>query len=87
MTSSSSGQANGAPVYLKDIATATDSVQDERIDMRFWVRGHPVPSATAVIAVFRQAGSNAVEVSKEVRAEIPIIRATIPGSIRHRADL
>jgi HAE1 family hydrophobic/amphiphilic exporter-1 len=75
------GQANGAPVYLKDIATATDSVQDERIDMRFWVRGHHVPSATAVIAVFRQAGSNAVEVSKEVRAEIPIIRAQIPGSI------
>ncbi len=75
------GQANGAPIYLKDIATATDSVQDERIDMRFWVRGHHVPSATAVIAVFRQAGSNAVEVSKEVRGEIPIIRAQIPGSI------
>ena len=38
------GQSNGAPVYLKDVATAKQSVQDERIDMRFWVRGYPVPA-------------------------------------------
>ncbi|MFZ3201921.1 MAG: efflux RND transporter permease subunit [Candidatus Acidiferrales bacterium] len=75
------GQNNGAPVYLRDIATATDSVQDERIDMRFWVRGHHVPSATAVIAVFRRAGSNAVQVSKAVRDQVPVIRAQLPGSI------
>ncbi len=31
-------QNRGAPVYLKDIAKATDSVQDERINMRFWLR-------------------------------------------------
>src|SRR4029077_10859776 len=54
------GQSNGAPVYLKDVAVAKESVQDERVDMRFWVRGHHVPSATVVLAVFRQAGSNAV---------------------------
>src|SRR5580698_3295852 len=33
------GQNNGSPIYLKDVAQAVDSVQDERIDMRFWVRG------------------------------------------------
>src|SRR5579863_10354891 len=33
-------QKNGAVVYLKDIAEVKDSVQDERINMRFWVRGH-----------------------------------------------
>ena len=29
----------GAPVYLRDIAEVRDSVQDERIAMRFWARG------------------------------------------------
>ena len=28
---------NGSPVYLRDVATAIDSIQDERIAMHFWV--------------------------------------------------
>src|SRR6202042_3267880 len=75
------GQSNGAPVYLKDVAIAKDSVQDERIDMRFWVRGHHVPTATVVLAVFRQAGSNAVEVAKSVRDLLPSVQAQLPGSV------
>lgn len=73
---------NGAPVYLRDVASVRDSVQDERINMRFWLRGYSVPSATVVVAVFRQAGSNAVEVAKNVRALLPIISAELPGSVR-----
>src|SRR2546428_6551314 len=49
------GGKGGDPVYLRDVARARDSVQDERINMRFWVRGYPVPSATVVVAVNRQA--------------------------------
>jgi hydrophobic/amphiphilic exporter-1 (mainly G- bacteria), HAE1 family len=75
------GQSNGAPIYLKDVAIAKDSVQDERIDMRFWVRGHHVPTATVVLAVFRQAGSNAVEVAKSVRDLLPSVQAQLPGSV------
>ena len=37
------GYRNSSPIYLKDVAEARDSVQDERIDLRFWVRGHEVP--------------------------------------------
>lgn len=73
---------NGAPVYLRDVAQVTDSVQDERINMRFWLRGYPVPSATVVVAVFRQAGANAVEVAKNVRNLLPIISSELPGSVR-----
>src|SRR4051812_37342620 len=47
------GMRNNAPVYLRDVATAQDTVQDERQDMRFWVRGRTVPSATVVLAVNR----------------------------------
>jgi HAE1 family hydrophobic/amphiphilic exporter-1 len=76
------GNRNGAPVYLQDVATAIDSIQDERTNLRFWVKGYDVPSATAVVAVNRQAGSNAVEVSKSVRALLPMISAELPGSVQ-----
>jgi HAE1 family hydrophobic/amphiphilic exporter-1 len=73
---------NGAPVYLRDVAQVKDSVQDERINMRFWARGYPAPSATVVVAVFRQAGANAVEVAKSIRDLLPVISLELPGSIR-----
>ncbi len=73
---------SGSPVFLKDVATVIDGVQDERINMRFWARGAEVPSATVVVAVFRQAGVNAVEVSKAVRGLVPIINAELPPSIQ-----
>ncbi|HXW90144.1 MAG TPA: efflux RND transporter permease subunit [Terriglobales bacterium] len=75
------GQSNGAPVYLKDVASARQSVQDERIDMRFWVRGYPQPGATVVVAVFRRAGVNAVDVANSVRAILPNIQSQLPSSV------
>ena len=75
------GQNNGAPVFLKDVASARQAVQDERIDMRFWVRGYPPPSATVVVAVFRRAGANAVEVSQSVRNVLPNIQSQLPSSV------
>ncbi|MGH7848428.1 MAG: efflux RND transporter permease subunit [Candidatus Binatia bacterium] len=73
---------NGSPVYLRDVAQVEQSVQDERINMRFWVRGFPPPSATVIVAVNRQAGANAVEVAKSVRELLPLISAELPGSVR-----
>ncbi len=73
---------NGAPIYLKDVAQAYDTIQDERINMQFWVRGYETPTATVVIAVYRQAGANAVEVSQAVRGLLPVVRAELPASVR-----
>ena len=75
------GQSGGAPVYLKDVASARQSVQDERIDMRFWVRGYPQPGATVVVAVFRRAGVNAVDVARSVRNLLPTIQSQLPSSV------
>jgi HAE1 family hydrophobic/amphiphilic exporter-1 len=75
------GGTSNSPVYLRDVATVKDSVQDERINMRFWVRGREVPSATVVVAVNRRAGANAVEVSKSIREILPLVSAELPGSI------
>ena len=76
------GGTSSAPVYLRDIAIVKDSVQDERVNMRFWVRGYEVPSATVIVAVNRRAGANAVEVSQSIRGVLPMISAELPGSIR-----
>jgi HAE1 family hydrophobic/amphiphilic exporter-1 len=76
------GGTSEAPVYLRDVATVKDSVQDERVRMRFWVRGYSVPSATVIVAVNRRAGANVVEVSKSIHEILPMISAELPGSIR-----
>ena len=72
---------DNSPVYLRDVADARDSVQDERIDLRFYVRDREVPTATVVIAVFRQAGANAVQVSKACEDLIPTIKKTLPPAV------
>jgi HAE1 family hydrophobic/amphiphilic exporter-1 len=74
---------NGSPIFLRDVATATDSLQDERMTMHFWVRDVPVPTAVVVLAVFRQAGSNAVQVASSVRDLMDnTIKPQLPPSIR-----
>jgi HAE1 family hydrophobic/amphiphilic exporter-1 len=72
---------DGSPVYLRDVADVRQSVQDERISRTFWMRGFDPPGSVVVLAVSRQAGANAVEVAKSVRALFPEIRASLPGSI------
>ncbi|PMZ82678.1 efflux RND transporter permease subunit, partial [Pseudomonas sp. FW306-2-11AD] len=74
--------ANGAPVYMKDVATAKQGVQDERIAMRVWVRGYPQPGANVFIGVFRRAGVNAVDVAKSVRDLLPSIQSQLPSSVQ-----
>jgi HAE1 family hydrophobic/amphiphilic exporter-1 len=73
---------NGSPVYVRNLATVKDSVQDERLNMRFWARGHDVPAATVIVAVFRQAGANAVEVAKHIREVLPDVQKELPSAVR-----
>jgi hydrophobic/amphiphilic exporter-1 (mainly G- bacteria), HAE1 family len=75
------GTRNSTPIYLKDVATARQTVQDERISMHFWTRGRPTPSATVIVAVSRQAGANAVEVAQAIRELVPTVAAELPDSI------
>src|SRR5438094_1376098 len=73
---------NGAPLYLRDVADVHQSVQDERISRFFWMRGFKPARAVVVLAVSRQAGANAVEVARSVKALFPELRASLPGSIQ-----
>ena len=76
------GGTSSAPVFLRDVATVKDSVEDERVHMKFWVRGYSPPAATVIVAVDRRAGANVVEVSRSIQEILPMISAELPGSIR-----
>ncbi len=90
------GTFKGSPVHMRDVARAIDGVQDERQHPSFWFRHYQVPdpdhpgkmiekagapSAIVVVPVFRAAGANAVQVSQEIRDEIPKIKQTLPPSV------
>src|SRR3989440_10673372 len=72
---------DNSPVYLRDVAEAKQSVQDERTSRFFFARGYNPPGSIVVLAVSRQAGANAVEVANSVKALTPELRAGLPGSI------
>ena len=71
---------NGAPVRLEEIATVKDSVEDDKNSS--WVITPEEGAHAAVnLMVFRQPGSNTIEVTDEVRRLLPFFRSQIPESV------
>jgi multidrug efflux pump len=66
---------NGAAVRLSDIATVTDSVEDERN------AGFSDGEPSIVVFMNRQAGANILETVDRVRAILPELQASIPPTI------
>jgi multidrug efflux pump len=62
----------GAPVYLNDVAVIEDGFEDVRRLSR--VNGEPAQG----LGVRKQRGSNAVAVARGVKAELDVIRKTLP---------
>jgi hydrophobic/amphiphilic exporter-1 (mainly G- bacteria), HAE1 family len=75
-------QSNGTPVYLKDVARAVQSVEDERITRSFWSRDLGYAGANVVLAIYRQAGANAVEVAQRIKSLLPELERELPGSVK-----
>ncbi|CAN5589456.1 efflux RND transporter permease subunit [soil metagenome] len=74
--------ANGAPIYVRDVAKVVDGVENERLSRHFFARGFNPPASVIVFAVSRQAGANAVAVARSVRELLPQLQKELPGSIR-----
>lgn len=66
---------NGAPVRLQDLATITDSVEDQR--SAGFING----KQSIVIAIQRQPDANTIEVVEKVRALLPVFKSQLPPSI------
>jgi multidrug efflux pump len=66
---------NGAPVRLRDVGTAVDSVEDIR--SAGYLNGMPA----VMVIVFRQPGANSIEAVDGVRDALPQVAAAIPRGI------
>ncbi len=69
------GYKNGAAIHLSDVAQVTDSVQNIR------AAGYLNGKRAVTIIVFRQPGANIIDTVDRVRAQLPIIQASIPLGI------
>jgi multidrug efflux pump len=69
------GYKNGAAIRLSDVAQVTDSVQNIR------AAGYLNGKRSVTVIIFRQPGANIIETVDRVRAELPIIKASIPLGI------
>ena len=66
---------NGAPVRVADVATAIDSVENDRTAA--WVDG----KRAVLLGIQRQPDANTVEVVDRIRALLPQISADLPPSV------
>jgi HAE1 family hydrophobic/amphiphilic exporter-1 len=67
---------NGAPVRLKDVAKAVDSVEDDR--QASWYNG----DRGILLAVERQPDANTVAVVDSVKALVPVFESQLPASVK-----
>ncbi len=70
------GTHNGANVYLKDIATIHDNVQERA--QRSFTDGQQ----GAMIVVQKQTGGNSVAISKAIREKLPDIQKRLPSDVQ-----
>jgi HAE1 family hydrophobic/amphiphilic exporter-1 len=66
---------NGTPVRLSDVAEVLDSVENER--NLNWYNGN----RSIALAVYRQPGSNTIDVADRVKAVLPQIQSALPPAI------
>ncbi|HLJ63755.1 MAG TPA: efflux RND transporter permease subunit, partial [Stellaceae bacterium] len=66
---------NGAPVRVRDVAVAVDSVENTRLAA--WFDG----TRGAILAVLRQPDANTVDVVDSIKQLLPVFQAQIPPSV------
>ena len=69
------GYKNGAAVRLSDVAEVTDSVANVR------AAGYLNGKRSVTVIIFRQPGANIIDTVDLIRAQLPVIKASIPLGI------
>ena len=67
--------SNGAPVRLGDVASVVDSVENIRTAAVF--NGEP----SVILQITRQPGANIIETVDRIKAELPVLKASISNEI------
>ncbi|MGA3316849.1 MAG: efflux RND transporter permease subunit [Candidatus Korobacteraceae bacterium] len=69
------GYKNGKAIRLSDVAQVTDSVQNVR------AAGYLNGKRSVTVIIFRQPGANIIATVDRIRAQLPVIQASIPLGI------
>ncbi|MEN0108431.1 MAG: efflux RND transporter permease subunit, partial [Pseudomonas sp.] len=67
--------ANGAPLRLKDVASVDDAAENTRLAA--WANETPA----VVLNIQRQPGANVIKVVDSIKAMLPQLQASLPGSL------
>ena len=67
---------DGMPIRLSDVGTAVDGIENAKI--KSWLN----EEAAIILAIYRQPGSNTVEVVRNIRAVFPEIESKAPPGVR-----
>ncbi len=70
---------NGAPVRLRDIGTAYDSVENDKVAA--WYCTPESQHRAIILAIQRQPGTNTIEVAKAVKRLLPVFKNQLPESV------
>jgi len=70
---------NGSPVRIRDIGTAIDSVENDKIAA--WYNTKEFSSRGIILAVQRQPGTNTIQVVDSIKQLLPEFRNQIPGAV------
>lgn len=72
---------NDAPVYLGDIATCVDSLENDLVEVIYNDPEKKTQFGSVTVAVTRSSGANTVAVVKEIMNTIDELKDEIPGSV------
>jgi hydrophobe/amphiphile efflux-1 (HAE1) family protein len=67
---------NGAPVLLRDVGNAIDSIEDS--EQAAWFQGTPA----VLLDIQRQPGANTINVVEAVKAALPRLQSSLPASLK-----
>jgi len=70
---------DGSPVRLQDIATVTDSVENDKVAA--WYNTAGKSTRAIVMAVQRQPGTNTIQVVDSIKEQVPSFRSQLPGAV------
>jgi len=75
---------NGSPVRLSDLGRVIDSVQNDKNVNFFYDADTPRGISAIPMVIFKQPGTNAVQVVDGIKAMLPRLQAALPPSVKMR---
>jgi HAE1 family hydrophobic/amphiphilic exporter-1 len=70
---------NGAPVRLEEIATVIDSIENDK--NASWANTSTTVERAVQLGIMRQAGSNTIKITDDIKRVIPTLQAHLPPSV------